>query len=687
MNKKYIVKQNSSNDCASASLLSIMKYYNFSISLDELSYILKTDKNGTNAYNIINGARLLGFDGYGIHYSYEEIINNKVILPIICHVIKNNHYHFIVVYKIKNKYLEIMDPSSNIYKINKKDFKNIYLNTSLDIFTIKEFKEINNQKSLFEFMFDYIKLEKNTTIKIIILSIFITLLYIINNFYTSISIDKIIPNFNYKIFSLITIIFILNSILKSSLLYIKNRLLIKVQNNIYSKFNIDIIRKLFNLPYQFFKNKSTADVMSRINDIKLFKDLFIKIIVTISMDLILVFISMFILLSINYKIFILNLIQLFLYFLIVIAFKRYFNYENENILIKDAEYIKCLNESINGYETNKNLNLLKERVKLIEVKFMSYINKTISFDNKINYQSFIKNIIVDITNIMCIFICIINIYNKNMSIGEFILFTSIIYYFNEPIKNILDLTPNINYLNNIYKRIYDLIIMKSKNYNSINSDLKGDIVIKNLSYSHNKINNLFENVNLNIKYGSKFLIYGQSGSGKSTLIKILLKYLEDYKGDILIDNINIKDIDYNLLNNITYVSQNNYLNNDTLKNNIIYGRNINDIEYEKIIEICNLKDLRDSKMLRNNFIIEDNGFNISGGERQKILLARALLNNSNYLILDECLSEVGLDEEKEIINKIFCIYHDITIIYISHKKEIIDLFKDKYKLERRKVYD
>ena len=92
-------------------------------------------------------------------------------------------------------------------------------------------------------------------------------------------------------------------------------------------------------------------------------------------------------------------------------------------------------------------------------------------------------------------------------------------------------------------------------------------------------------------------------------------------------------------------------------------------------------------MFRNNFIIEDNGFNISGGERQKILLARALLNNSNYLILDECLSEVGLDEEKEIINKIFCIYHDITIIYISHKKEIIDLFKDKYKLERRKVYD
>ena len=239
----------------------------------------------------------------------------------------------------------------------------------------------------------------------------------------------------------------------------------------------------------------------------------------------------------------------------------------------------------------------------------------------------------------------------------------------------------------IYKRIYDLLIMREKTYKDDNIDLKSDIIINNLSYSHNKIDYIFENINLKIKYGSKFLIYGRSGSGKSTLIKIILKYLEDYKGEILFDNINIKDIDYNMLNNITYLSQNNYLNNDTLKNNIIYGRDISDSEYEKVLDICNLKYLRDSNKLRNDFIIEDNGFNISGGEKQKILLARSILNNSNYLILDEALSEVGLNEEKEIINKLFYIYHDKTIIYISHKKEIISLFKDKYKLERSKVYD
>ncbi len=122
-----------------------------------------------------------------------------------------------------------------------------------------------------------------------------------------------------------------------------------------------------------------------------------------------------------------------------------------------------------------------------------------------------------------------------------------------------------------------------------------------------------------------------------------------------------------------------------MKNNIIYYRNISDDEYEKVINICNLNRLRDGSNSRNNFIIEDDGFNISGGERQKIVLARSLLKDSNFILLDEALSEVGVEEEKLIIKRIFDIYKDKTIIYVSHKKEIIDLFKEKYEVKKGEV--
>ena len=259
-------------------------------------------------------------------------------------------------------------------------------------------------------------------------------------------------------------------------------------------------------------------------------------------------------------------------------------------------------------------------------------------------------------------------------------------YFTEPLKEIIDFNYNIIYLKNIYKRINDLFVVKTTNEKEEVCDINGDIIINNLSYSIDGLHNIFDNVNLNIKYKSKYLIYGPSGVGKSTFIKILLKYLKEYKGEILINNINLKDINDSIIAyNFTYVSQNSFINNDTFINNIIYDRDVDINCYEEVLDICNLKQLRDSKVLRNNFVIEEDGFNISGGERQKIILARSLLKPSNYLILDEALSEISEFEEIDIMNKIFQKYKDKTIIYISHRKNIIESFNLKYKLERSEV--
>ena len=157
MDKKLVVRQNGYKDCGASCLLSIMKYYGCDASLDELSIILKTTNEGTNAYNIINGSRTFGFAGFGIHYSFDEIINNKVNLPIICHTLKDNMYHFIVVYKINKKNIIIMDPSSNITKVSYDYFKSIYLNTSIVIYPVKIVHKYNKHNSLIKFIFEYIK--------------------------------------------------------------------------------------------------------------------------------------------------------------------------------------------------------------------------------------------------------------------------------------------------------------------------------------------------------------------------------------------------------------------------------------------------------------------------------------------------------------------------------------------------
>ncbi len=681
MNKKYIVRQNGYKDCGPSCLLSIMKYYGCEASHEEVTLNLKTTKEGTTALNIINGSRLYGFDGYGYHYSYEDIISNKVNLPIICHINKNNMLHFIVIYKINKNTITIMDPSSNRTKISKELFKEMYLNTTIVIYPVKQVN--NNYKKNKSIFITYLMLNKLSLLKLLVINIFIILLGIILNYYSFIVIDYILPNYNIKTLILITIILFITLIIKMILSFNNNKIIIKLNDKLSNDINNDVIRKLFYLPYQFFKNKSSSEITSRMNDLKTFLDLFINVIVTILSNILLILFSMILLLIINYKLFLIYLIELIIYFIIILLNKTKLKNKNENLMINEEKYNKTLSDNINSYEINKNLNIIEPQIIKSQTKYKIYTKTKLSYYNSINKENIIKDHISDLSYILFIFLSTILINNKNLSLGNFFLFNQIILYFVTPIKDLLDLSDTIDYIKNIYRRINDMILINNEKETETEELIEGNISIKNLSYSHNDIDYIFNNVSFDIKSKSRFLIYGNSGYGKSTIMKILLKYLKNYKGEIYINDKNIKDINSNIIqNSFTYVSQNSYINNDSIKNNIIYDRDISESEYENIINLCNLNTLRNRSVLRDKYIIEDNGFNISGGEKQKIILARSLLKNSNYIILDEALSEISFEEEIEIINKIFNYFNDKTIIYISHKKEIIELFKDKYKLER-----
>ena len=365
LNKKLIVKQNGFKDCGASCLLSIMKYYGCEASHEEVTFTLKTGVDGTNAYNIINGSRLYGFDGYGIHYTYEEIINSEVSFPIICHVIKNNMYHFIVVYKVNKNSLTIMDPGSNITKMTFDEFKKIYQETSLVIYPVKKVNNLVNKNKLLDVIIDYLKLEKKNLIMIISTSTILIILSILINYFTLIIIDYILPNYNYSLLIKITISFLITSIIKNIINYIRGKLIIKVNSKLTINLNNNIIKKLFNLPYQFFKNKSTPEVISRINDLKEFKDSFSEIIINISTNILLVFISFILLLKINIKLFIIYIIEITIYILITLIYKNKNNKHIDEILINESNYNKTLNDSIYSYEINKNLNLNNNTLKNI----------------------------------------------------------------------------------------------------------------------------------------------------------------------------------------------------------------------------------------------------------------------------------------------------------------------------------
>lgn len=205
----------------------------------------------------------------------------------------------------------------------------------------------------------------------------------------------------------------------------------------------------------------------------------------------------------------------------------------------------------------------------------------------------------------------------------------------------------------------------------------GDIEFKNLSYSFDDINNVLSNINLKIKNKSKVMVLGSSGSGKSTLFKILKQNYEVKRDKVYINGIDINDYK---LNNIVYVSQNEILFSDTIENNI--GNDI-----YKVSKICLVDEIVKKTQLGYKTLIEENGFNLSGGEKQRIILSRALANPFDILIIDEGLSQVDTNMERIIIKNILKEYQDKTIVFISHRLDNIDLFNQVIKIEKGKIID
>ena len=218
-------------------------------------------------------------------------------------------------------------------------------------------------------------------------------------------------------------------------------------------------------------------------------------------------------------------------------------------------------------------------------------------------------------------------------------------------------------------------------------DLKGDIIYHNINYRiGSKV--IFNNLNLHIHQGDKILLSGESGCGKSTLVKMLLKYIE-----VDFNNISIADIDINhyhlenIRSNITYVTSNEYLFTDTLKNNILLYQEKSEEELEKVCNICLVNDIIKNKLTGYNTLIEENGFNFSNGERQRIILARSIIRKSNIYIFDEALSQIDITREKKILTNIFSYLEDKTIIVISHRFNNKKLFNRIIKLEAGQIHE
>lgn len=685
-----VVLQEGRSDCGVCCLLSIIRFYGGGVSLEYLRKITNTNKDGVSAYNLIEASKNIGLEAYGVTGKLENIEDNN--LPCIAHVnVCSNYQHFVVIYKITKNKIFIMDPAKGKRILSFSEFRLMCTNNYIFFKVKKKLPILNNRKNLNKFIFNYLNSKKYYFVAASFIILNILLLDIVLSFNFKYLISYCINYYNSVNLYSISLVLIICSIMLFLITIINKRIIIKLLFIFDLEITSNTFKQLLLLPYFYYKNRTVGEVLSRFSDLATIKNFFINIVSYFISDLLSLIIFIIFIFNINYKLSLFFLIYCFICSFITFISsskkKKLFN----NVKLSEDNIESYIVESISNVDTTKSGHLEKRFIDKFLLKYKRLLNYNYDYLNHLDLINMLLKLLENILLVITYGYGSYLILDNSINLTDMIIFTTFFNFCLRVFNRIINILFEIpNYLVSL-NRIEDIFSICredfSKSYFFLPFDMRGTISFKNLSYSiGNK--KIFDDINLNINYGDKVLLFGSSGSGKSTLFKMLLRYVEIPYSMISINNIDINHYHLeNIRRYITYVSCNELLFTDTIYNNICLYKDVSEEDFMKAVRICRVDMIFGKNINNYNSVLEENGFLLSSGERQRIILARSILRTSNIYIFDEEFGQIDIDLTNKIIDDLFKYLNDKTIIVISHRNNSKKYFNRVLKLMDGKIYE
>ncbi|MFM1515763.1 peptidase domain-containing ABC transporter [Helcococcus ovis] len=703
--KYYCIKQHDITDCGAACLATISKQNGYKIGITKIREVAGTDKQGTNAYGIIKAAEQLGFSAKGVKGNKEAFFT-EFPLPCIAHVVVNGSLlHYVVIHKITKKQVIIADPGSGIVKLRPEEFfGEVHENgkppkyqwTGVLILLVKSenFKKGDETKGLFSRFFSLLIPQKALIFNIFIASLIYTFLGILGAFYFKELLDNVLPNALYKTLMTLSIGVILLNIFKVLLNAFRTHLLLYLSQKLDIALLLGYYRHVIDLPMNFFGTRKVGEIISRFNDAGKVRDAISGATLTIMIDTLMAIAGAIILFNQNSKLFFITIIMIILYVIIVVLFNKWYEKLNRNQMEDNAQLTSYMVESLNGIQTVKAYNSERKVKQETETKFIKLLKSVFNLSWVSNFQTSLKTFVELIGGVVIVWVGGISVINGEMTIGSLITFNSLLVYFLDPVKNLVNLQPQMQTAVVAADRLGEILDLEAekteKEYKKLKPDsLSGDIEIKNVNFRYGTRKLVLENINIDIKKGQKIAFVGESGSGKTTLSKLLLNLYESESGDILINGNNIKDIQLEKLREkIAYIPQETFLFSGSILENLALGLDTYTLEdIYKASKMAQAHDFINELPLRYETRLEENGSNLSGGQRQRLAIARAMLKNPDILILDEATSNLDSITEKALDRTIHEFAKDITTIFIAHRLSTIKDSDMIYVFEKGKIIE
>ncbi len=703
--KYYCIKQHDITDCGAACLATICKQNGYKIGITRIREAAGTDKQGTNAYGVIKAAEQLGFSAKGVKGNKEAFFS-EFPLPCIAHmIVDGNLLHYVVIHKITKKQVIIADPGVGIVKLTPEEFFGEvheerkppkYQWSGVLILLIKNetFKRGDESKGLFSRFFHLMIPQKKLLLHIFVASLIYTILGILGAFYFKELIDSVLPDGLQKTLMTLSVGVILLNVFKVILNAFRSHLLLCLSQKLDIALLLGYYRHVMELPMNFFGTRKVGEIISRFNDAGKVRDAISSATLTIMIDTLMALAGAIILYIQNAKLFGIAVIIVILYLIIVVSFNKWYEKLNRKQMEENAQLTSYMMESLNGIQTVKAYNAERKTNRETEVRFVKLLRSIFELSCVSNLQSSLKVFIELVGGIIILWVGGVSVIKGEMTIGSLITFDSLLAYFLEPVKNLINLQPQMQTAVVAADRLGEILDLESEKteseYRKMSPEsLAGDIEIKNLFFRYGTRKLVLEDINLKIEKGQKIAFVGESGSGKTTLSKLLLHLYAAESGDILISGNNIEDIKLECLRKkIAYIPQETFLFSGTIFENLTLG--MDEATMDDIIEASKMAQANDfiSELpLRYETRLEENGANLSGGQRQRLAIARAMLKKPDILILDEATSNLDAVTERALDRTIHEFAKDMTTIFIAHRLNVIKNCDRIYVMDKGKIVE
>lgn len=678
--QKTFVKQHDQSDCGVACLLSLIRYYGGTTSLEKLRETSGTTRQGTSLLGLYQSAQQNGFDSQGCEADIKALIEHGK--PLILHVlIEKKLEHYIVCYGYENGKFTIGDPARGIVHLSETELSEIWVSKKcLTLSPNKNFvKQTDIKRSKKKWIIRLIQDDIQLLGVSAALGVGVSVLSMALSVFSQKLIDDILPSGNMqKLISGIAFLFVL-LVFRSGLFAVRQFMLLRQSKDFNNRIIDAFYSTLLYLPKPFFDTRKIGELVARLNDTSRIQRVISQIAGNVVIDSLVAIVSLVFLFTYSVQSGIIASIGFPIYFLLVYKFNKPIIAAQKEVMVNYA-----LSES-NYISTIQGINVIKNANRQ---QLFSNINKNIygSFQDKvfglgkINIRLTLLSGISGIVFLVLILLfASVDVFDKNLQIGELMAIVGISSSLLPSISNLALISIPINEAKIAFDRMFEFVNIEPEKTDGETIEKFNSLEIKNITFRFAGRKPILNNVSLSVKNSELVAIVGESGCGKSTLAQILQKFYSTENGEIIVNNtLNLNTIrTANWRKHIEVIPQEIHLFNGTILENIALSENI---EPQQIAEFCikiGLAPFIDKMPQGLMTIVGEEGVNLSGGQKQIVALARALYQKPQLLILDEATSAMDTETENSVLQILTQIKLHTSIIFITHRIHILKNISDR----------